>query len=336
MQFLRENLKIYLDRLFLRNIIIENKNDISIIKGQIVSITDLLKKNDQNSNIIINAIEALSDRVKEVEGRLYDSDQNIDRMSSLQDVSEFAAKRLDEVEIVLLKKVDAAVRDFRAIERNGFRQIEAYNNLKLLLGKNILLSPTRGWAASPDFLLHLYNHVLENKPNLVVEVGSGVSTLVIASALKKIGTGQLVSLDHDEQFACQTESNLKRHKLDDIVKVVHAKLADWTAPKATPLGETWKWYDVPPAIVPPEAIDLLVVDGPPERSGKYARYPAIPYFFDQISNQGYVFLDDMIRSDEKAAAKAWAEEYNFKLEILQGFEKGLAVLQKGACNHTER
>src|SRR5699024_11233349 len=52
------------------------------------------------------------------------------------------------------------------------------------------LPPLRGWATSPDVLLRLHTHIMATRPNVIVEFGSGASTLVIADALSQNGAGK--------------------------------------------------------------------------------------------------------------------------------------------------
>src|SRR5690242_20570642 len=66
-----------------------------------------------------------------------------------------------------------------------FRQVEALAGIFLELGITHSLPPTRGWAASPDFLREIAVHVLHARPGVIVECGSGVSTVVLARCLQK-------------------------------------------------------------------------------------------------------------------------------------------------------
>ena len=59
--------------------------------------------------------------------------------------------------------------------------------------------PLRGWATSPDVLLRLHTHIMATRPQVIVEFGSGASTLVIADALRQNGTGKLISIEHSGQ-----------------------------------------------------------------------------------------------------------------------------------------
>jgi len=71
---------------------------------------------------------------------------------------------------------------------NLFDQVQALHSLYAELDLPQGLPPTRRWAASPDFLLLLTRRVRRTKPALVVECGSGTSTIVLArgrSSLRK-------------------------------------------------------------------------------------------------------------------------------------------------------
>jgi predicted O-methyltransferase YrrM len=202
-----------------------------------------------------------------------------------------------------------------------FRQIEALAALYLDIQPRIGLPPTRFWAASPDLLRTLHELVRERSPRLVVECGSGVSTLVMAFAMKTLGVGKIVSLEHDETYKALTEELLKQHDVGDVVDVRLAPLRD------TEVGQaTWTWYST--GNLPTEQIDLLVVDGPPSSVGKLSRYPAIPLLGDQVAPGGIVVLDDYARSDEAEIVKRWLEEQpGWALRVLR-HEKGTALLEK--------
>ena len=64
-----------------------------------------------------------------------------------------------------------------------YRQIEALVMLAKCLPLRHPLPPMRGSAISPDLALLLYELVHDHHPALVVECGSGVSSLVIGYAL---------------------------------------------------------------------------------------------------------------------------------------------------------
>ena len=157
-----------------------------------------------------------------------------------------------------------------------------------------------GWALDPTALFWLVDQVDRVRPQLVVECGSGTSTLWLAFALRRNGSGRVLSLEHSEQFAAATRALLERHGLADWAEVRVAPLVA----TATPRGAL-DWYDVGPDLGP---IDLLFVDGPPATTGKLARYPAIPVLGRNLVPGALVVLDDAGREDEREVVRHWLAE----------------------------
>lgn len=154
-------------------------------------------------------------------------------------------------------------------------------------------------AASPDFLLLLARHVVEKQPECIVEFGSGVSTVILALAMKRTGRGRLISYDHSPGFADMTQRLAQRYGLEVDVRNVPL------APSVS-LGYPGVWYE---AVDLPESIDVLVIDGPPARLHPETRGGAGPAVFDRLSENGVVFLDDACRAGERAIAERWHREF---------------------------
>lgn len=225
-----------------------------------------------------------------------------------------------------LRKAHLLLFDMRDQSRQDntllFRQLEALQGLYAELDLKISLPPTRGWAASPDFLLELARQVRAKRPISVLECSSGTSTLVLARCLQLNGVGKVFSLEHDPYYASQTREQLLRHGLQDWAQVLDAPLQPHTL-----TGESWPWYDLSelPATT---TIDLLVIDGPPQATRTLARYPAGPLLFHRLNPGGQVFLDDAARSDELAILQRWQQEFPALKHSLRVCEKGCAVVTK--------
>ena len=165
---------------------------------------------------------------------------------------------------------------------------------------------------------------MKNKPGLVVELGSGVSTLIIAYALQKQGSGKLISIEHESEYLEKTTRQVSLHGLDDYVRVIHAPLTPCQVD-----GKQWKWYDME-SIDLEEKIDILVIDGPPGTVQPRSRYPAVPLLLDNFNDDVVVLLDDAARTDEKAIIDEWLATYPvFDHEFL-GCEKGAAILRRSS------
>ena len=205
-----------------------------------------------------------------------------------------------------------------------YRQIEALVMLTKCLPLRHPLPPMRGSAVSPDLALLLYELVHEHRPALVVECGSGVSTLVLGYALKAVGAGHLISFEHDRRSAERALALVGRHGLERHVEIVHAALQETRFG-----GESWQWYgpEVEDTLVGKRA-RLVFVDGPPGSLQPLARYPALRRLAPFLTPDAVVVLDDVARPDEWAITERWLRE-DGRLTLQRiAHEKGTAILTR--------
>lgn len=158
-----------------------------------------------------------------------------------------------------------------------------------------------GWAATPDTLLALVARVLDaDSVETVVECGSGTSTVWLALALRKRGSGRLVSLENDPEYARATRQALETFGLLDWVDVRDAPLE----PIEMDDGSQGLWYD-PTALEGVQGVSLLFVDGPPAHFGPRIRSSALPQLASRLAPGAWVVLDDVDRPEEQEIAAAW-------------------------------
>ncbi|WP_460676388.1 class I SAM-dependent methyltransferase [Hymenobacter coalescens] len=209
---------------------------------------------------------------------------------------------------------------------NQFLQLESLFSIYNRLPNLKLLPPTRGWAGSPDFLAKIVEVILKQKPAFVLEASSGVSTVVIALALKLNNYGKVVSLDHEAHYADKTRETVKVNEAESTSTVKHCSLKEYT------IGEqSWKWYDIE-GVDLTRKIDILIIDGPPRTTQFLARYPAVPLLHECFADKALVLLDDANRSDEVIIVEKWKaflEASNYKVDVLtfSQFEKGMVILE---------
>ncbi|CAB4805395.1 unannotated protein [freshwater metagenome] len=203
-------------------------------------------------------------------------------------------------------------KELKSIEQNSYRQSEAFQQLIATLKFTSPIPPTRGWAASPDLLLTISHQIRTRKPRLVVELGSGVSTLIVA----KSGAKKLISIDNSEEFAAKTRSLLKEHG----VRGVQVRVA---ALKSHPSGVDW--YDTS-KLKDIKGIDLLIIDGPPATINPDARKPALTELIKKLSPQAVIIMDDVHRKSERELAQAFAEALPNHILTIYPHEKGTAII----------
>ena len=166
----------------------------------------------------------------------------------------------------------------------------------------------------PAGIVAVCNDVVFNGRRRVVELGSGVSTILLARLLtqrRPLGGFRMAAVEHDAHWAQWVTDQLDREDIGHDVVVVHAPLL----PHA--LAERGlQWYD--DAVVAAgldvalqgDLIDLLLVDGPPAYAVGHglARYPALPVLHDRLALGATVVLDDVERPGEQAILRRWERE----------------------------
>ena len=225
---------------------------------------------------------------------------------------------LNLIEILLLLGVLAGIVALFVHQRRGYAQVYATQALQRSLYQQLLghvwstaalhrtviegsvpLPAGSSFALSTELLVYLVRKVLHDKPRCVVELGSGMSTVMLAGALKTTG-GHLYSVEHDAGYLDETRAMLRDAGLEAQVTLIHAPLEAFDASHV--------WY----ARGPLEAladIDLLLVDGPPGATCAQARYPALPFFATRLAAGAVVLLDDAGRDDEQATLSRWVQAY---------------------------
>jgi hypothetical protein len=158
--------------------------------------------------------------------------------------------------------------------------------------------PLGAWAIEPDFP-RLIAGQLMHAPDTVVECGSGATTILIGGFLRRNGRGRLFSLEHDSRFAEATQRQIDAAGLSNICKVICAPR------KPQSFGdEVVSWYDLDCLSKLPQAIDLLVVDGPPA-DARWARWPALHVFGDGLRPNASILVDDGRRREERRTVFRW-------------------------------
>jgi predicted O-methyltransferase YrrM len=170
--------------------------------------------------------------------------------------------------------------------------------------------PHQGFSITGEEAAFLFHLIRRQRPKLLMELGSGSSTVLFAAALRANGGGRIISVEHDGEHVERTRTMLKHADLLDRVELVHAPLADIALN-----GRTFQWYDLDAKLATlSEKIDFLFVDGPPGKVQTLSRFPALPMLASHLSPRALVVVDDGAREDEIEMVKRWRELEGFSFE----------------------
>ncbi len=162
------------------------------------------------------------------------------------------------------------------------------------------------WPIEEEFARYLIYKIVTNRPINIVELGSGLSTLIIAKTLEKLAYDyKIISFDSDEYCLNETKNLLVAENVYDAkkTKLIYAPIKDLEIN-----GNLYKWYDVEKFHLDCEKIDLLFVDGPVGGFCKNARYPALKILKNYLKNGSIVILHDAKRPDEMEIIEMWKKE----------------------------
>lgn len=159
------------------------------------------------------------------------------------------------------------------------------------------------WALHRATAAEIQGRLAQLRPGVVIEAGSGSSTLLLGAYARATG-GRALALEHQPRYLEQTRELLAAHGLAGAVELVHAPL------------DARPWYQSEL----PDGIGYALVDGPPLAAG--GRAAALPALLPHLAEGWELWLDDGARTSERATALGWAREHGVCVEHLR-IGKGL-------------
>ena len=162
------------------------------------------------------------------------------------------------------------------------------------------LPPLGTWTANPDLLVALWRLIRDKRPARVLELGSGLSTLVMAHALEQNQEGgEIVSLESHPHFSGLTRRQLAEQGLEGRARVLDAPLQ-----KQNVSGRQGLWY----ALSPLEGladVELLFVDGP----GNRERVMALFLLHGSLAATADIVVDDVDRPETRRMLDQWLDAF---------------------------
>ena len=221
---------------------------------------------------------------------------------------------------------------------NAVQQLESYMAIENYLSTGALLSGFHGWPISPDIGLFIINQMRRKQYDLIIEFGSGTSTLLFAKLaaaqhheklMSNLLPQKIISFDHHIDYYHQTQELLNLNHVAEYVDLVHAPLREWKENE-----QIFLYYDCEAKLQQlaqilngKQAKILVLVDGPAGNTCQDARYPAVPFLFKYLAeHQIDVILDDANRPEEQKIINQWHALMNKEKDIHQKIiqsEKGI-------------
>jgi predicted O-methyltransferase YrrM len=250
-----------------------------------------------------------------------------------RDLLEGQVKRLEQDVAALRSLLHAQDERFQRKLRAGFSS--AANLLSVLPHLKIdgVLPPFphQGFEVPGEMAAFLYHLIRRHRPKLILELGSGSSTVLLAASARANGVGRVISIEHDPGYRDRTAQFLRQTELSDRVDLVEAPLVEQR------FGEhTLQWYDLAPLLrTLSEKIDFLFVDGPPGKTQPLSRYPALPVLRPHLSAQAQILVDDGRRDDEARMVELWRglEGVSFDTEVLSFLPRSPILLTMPASQN---
>ncbi len=174
--------------------------------------------------------------------------------------------------------------------------------------------PTHGWHLRADALRLIAQIVAEARPRLVLELGSGSSTVLLAHQCANLSGGtRVVSVEESPLFAANTRRLLGRHNLLDRVSIVVSPVV------RTRIGH-WRGYCYEmseagiASAMAGERAELALIDGPKSAWTMRGdcRYATLPLIRRWLVDGALVIVDDAHRRRERDIIERWTAERLFE------------------------
>lgn len=227
---------------------------------------------------------------------------------------ELFKKQSDDL-VRVRRHLETAVKNNSA---NAVRQLQSFIGMQEYFATGVLPafnSEAHNWPISADFALCLMRQLVLKPYDLVIEFGSGMSTVIVAKSLALMAERngarqtQFVSFEHLDSYYQQTLDYVQQAGLEKAVQLILAPIEDWQAAD----GQVYPYYSCQSTLAKlakqrqaNRKRILVIVDGPPAATGPQARYPAGPLLMEHFPNAHIdILMDDYIREDEKQVVQHW-------------------------------
>jgi len=202
------------------------------------------------------------------------------------------------------RQLGVAVKRLTAAAENGAPAREVLAELEHAWGED-------GFRAVGGYLEEVARFATEAR-GPVLEIGSGLTTLILGALVARRGI-PVWTLEHHPEYFAHTQETLKRVGLSNV-HLTLAPLRDY--------GD-FCWYDAPLDVLPRD-FSLVIADGPPG-DVKGGRFGLLPLLRSHFAPGVIVLLDDAERAREQAVLEKWKSEYGLSQQLHSRNGKAWAI-----------
>lgn len=207
-------------------------------------------------------------------------------------------------------KKDVLIASKRVLKTHG-------KNLPIEELKELLSGTILGdWALDKDTIILLWERLIAEKPRIIIESGSGTSTLINAYYMQKYcPEGKIISLEQQKDEKVRVDNKLRKFGLSPFAYVLYA-----------PLDENDHYgvnHEYVEQLLGNEKADWLVIDGPSGRAG--CRSAVMDTMLPYLKSGARWFADDAFRDGELEFLQKWQQSEEIIVEGIFPVGKGLAT-----------
>lgn len=178
------------------------------------------------------------------------------------------------------------------------------------------------WSIGESAFTAIVQNMSELTPKVIVEFGSGVSSVRLAKAFPD---AQILSLEHDSRFFGRSLELAAQHGIGS--ENLHIELRPLRFRLiGSRIYETYDrgWF--------PHTIDAVLIDGPPWWTGR-GREACLHDVVAKLRTGGRAYLDDYHRDAERKIVDNWMRSYPGVFDMSEiDVGHGIGALQKRAVN----
>jgi len=182
------------------------------------------------------------------------------------------------------------------------KELKAMELIKPYMPKEYF--PITGFSMRFQSIQHILNDVIIFKPKVVLEIGSGISTVVLCNffSAHKLNT-VIYSIDNDEKW----------QKLIENATGNSSNLKAFTFPlrKNPETGEVWYDIEKESLIMTLSEIDMILIDGPKGSLSSKARHGILKLIDSRFKENQIIFIDDTNRPSETELVNFLVKKHKF-------------------------